>query len=143
MLTEILANIAKFLISRQIQSLMNLLMSNFGGALNSFNTPIAPAPSLTQATNAATYGAGSVAGNTGAGGPHYPVNTASIMKNTGMNVTINNTVSDDVQITAQENTVNGRAQLEILVERKVKAMVGSGQLDRPMQQSFGLRRVPS
>jgi len=59
-----------------------------------------------------------------------------------MVVNINNTVSDDVKVTATQNNQGMGAQLDILIERKVKQLFGSGKLDQSMHRNFGARRVP-
>jgi hypothetical protein len=148
MLTGILADIAKFLVQRQITSLINLLAGSFGAGVNALNTPIyTPPGSASPAASsngfaASTRGVTSSSGTTSNVNPGPPSNPAEEKAKQSLVVNINNTVSDDVKVTATQNSQSMGAQLDIIIERKVKQLFGSGRMDKSMHSNFGARRVP-
>ncbi len=149
MLEEMLADIAKFLISRQVQSLANIFASSFGGTPY-LNTPVAPGP---QAANVSGAPSPTSIAMPGLSTPVYNVPRAATIPSNygasgggggdGLQVVINNNAAG-VGVTAQEDrTADGQKMLKILVEREVKNMVGRGRLDSTMATSYGLRRRPT
>jgi hypothetical protein len=154
MVVSILRDIAKMLLSRQVQSLINLLSGSFGSIGGLFNTPVAPsvaafnsmqaampkaANTNADAINSAFYGRVRVVQpqqSIGANGLSASRQSESITVN------VNNTVSDVAEVRVEETNQGGEKQLDIFIERKVREVIGRGSVDRVMAQSYGLRRRP-
>jgi phage-related minor tail protein len=56
------------------------------------------------------------------------------------NITIINNAGAEVQ-TSEVTNSDGSKQIDILIERKVKDMFGSGSMDKSMRSSYGLTRA--
>ena len=60
----------------------------------------------------------------------------------GMNVTINNTVSDQVQATVQPRMNNGKLELEVMIQQVLaKDMQQNGRITQGLSNTFGLARA--
>jgi methyl-accepting chemotaxis protein len=61
-----------------------------------------------------------------------------------VNINISNTMSESASVQIQEtNRADGTKEIAILIEKRVKEMIGNGSLDRSMRQSYGLSRAPA
>ena len=59
-------------------------------------------------------------------------------------INVNNSMSESAEVTVQEtNRPDGTKEIAVLIERRVKELLGNGQLDRQMYGSYGLSRRPA
>jgi hypothetical protein len=139
MVQSILADIAKMLISRQITSLVALLGGYLGNAGGLFNTPIfgggastrgiAPPVDVVNLASVSRAAPSGSAGSLRLGGDVY--------------VNVQNRASDAEVRVEETTTASGERQIDVLIERKMKELVGRGALDRAFAQSYGMKRRPA
>lgn len=148
MLNDILTDVAKFLVSRQITSLLNLFVgSGFGSSVGGIlSTPLAPGAATLSAPTA-RIGADIAVPTSDVIPAGYQLPQSyykGLQGSNGMSVVINNNRSEDTDVNVSEKrNADGTLQLDVAITRKIQEAISSGKLDKTMAQSYGIRRKTS
>lgn len=148
MLVGITQDIAKFLVSQQIQRFIELLGSNiFGSGTNSTSDGYYTAQQNAVIPATQAFGASRALPRTSVipssnGSTTFSGGSSSSGGGFGnTNIVINNNSQAEVTAQTKDNS-DGSKQVEIFVEQKVRSMFGSGTMDKTMQATYGLKRRP-
>lgn len=139
MVDNVLASIAKMLVSDQITKLIQILSQSVGSSPGFWASP-GPTSSVS------TRGLGSPAPSvyTPATRTAYSTTSSSgtrSMSGGGTTVNVNNYTNSEISV--QETSTKDGTTIDILVERKLKQAMASGAMDRSMNTNFGVRRRPT
>lgn len=150
MLAQILADVAKFLVSQQIQSLLNIFASLFGGNLagvmpgvfSGGAIPAAPTAPRALAFSAPAAASVPVLARVLPSNPGFnAANSSAARNNNSVNVVINNNTNGMTSVSAEQNKEGDlMITLEAMIDQRVKGSLSSGALDKTMSANYGLRR---
>lgn len=152
MLSTILQDVAKFLVQRQIRSLINIFgqLAGQAGGFDFFNTPVfspqsaslVPTPSApvdTTAQAVARFAAPVLSPFEYSGGAYVtPQLNRQSAGTGGVTVNVQNYGNDDVQV--QERRSPDGTTLDIIIAKKMSDMINSGVVDGPMSSAYGVKR---
>ncbi|MBE9638274.1 phage tail length tape measure family protein [Salipiger mangrovisoli] len=150
MLNNILRDIARFLLSQQVQQFSNLLLSALGAASGSGTVTTSPSPVPNAATAISPLARVAV--------PALPefaiqpaarrisasafINSAGTPRTAEAGVVINVNNNNGSQITMAEGQDSmGRKTVDMYIDNRVRTAMANGSMDRTMRATYGLRRI--
>lgn len=148
----ILAAIKKSLGGTSVGSFLGFANGgSFGGSTTLPKNTVLTEPTFFKFANGGTFGGGgSRMGVAGEAGPEavMPLKRDASGKlgvaGSPVVVNINNSMSESANVTVQEtNRADGSKEIAVLIEKRVKELIGNGSLDRSMRGSYGLTRSPA
>lgn len=152
MLRNMALDIARFMFSQAVQQFLMLLAQQSGFGWLAAASTVASSAAAGASRQLALVPPVQNQTHAGVGNhltrvmPSPGVRSASTAQRTmgsGLSVVVNNN-APNTDVEARETTnADGQRTLEIAVERKVQSMVSNGQLDRSMQNAYGIRRRPT
>lgn len=149
MIVSILQDIAKMLVSAQIQRFISLLGNSvfsgtsFSGGFTGTPTPTPILPSgfstgsasLLRASPVVASGATTAAITSAPSAQRSPIPMSA---SRGSGVTVNVINNSSSQVRAEENRSTG--DIDVYIEGRVRSMLGQGKFDTVMRSSYGVRR---